>query len=510
MSLVTPLFLVHPHRAHDSLTLDATAMGFDAAAVDALPWGRVFEAMAALEAGSLANVDERRQVGHYWLRAPERAPDLGTAEKISGALEAVLAFASAVRAGTIAAPDGTRFTDVLHVGIGGSALGPQLLVDSLAAGDGLRLHFLDNTDPDGIARVLGRVDLRSTLAVVVSKSGGTPETANGARLVARALTAAGLEVAQRMVAVTSAGSQLDQEAVDAGWLARFPLWDWVGGRTSVTAAPGLLPAALAGLDVRLLLDGAAAMDEWTRTADWRSNPAALLAACWHLAGHGCGDRNMVILPYSDRLLLMSRFLQQLVMESVGKTYDRKGNVVHQGLSVLGNKGSTDQHAFVQQLRDGRNDFFCTFVQVLSDGAGDRSEMTPGANAGDFLQGFLLGTRRALRDAGRPTLTLTIPQVTAREVGALIALFERAVGLYGELVDINAYHQPGVEAGKQAANEILDLAVRLRKALGAPATASALAAQVGADEIEVFHLLERWVLGGRARREGSGVGARYAR
>jgi glucose-6-phosphate isomerase len=510
VSLTSPLFLLHPHRPHDELSVDATAMGFDAAALDALPWDRTFAAMAALEAGAVANVDEGRRVGHYWLRAPHRAPDVGTARLVEDTLDAVLRFADDVRAGRITAPDGSRFTDVLHVGIGGSALGPQLLVDALADGGGLRLHFLDNTDPDGIARVLRRVDLRSALTVVVSKSGGTPETANAARIVARATAAAGLEAGPRTVAITQPGSALDQEAVAQGWLARFPMWDWVGGRTSVTAAVGLLPAALAGLDARAFLEGAAAMDEWTRAPSWRDNPAALLAGAWHVAGRGRGDRNLVILPYSDRLLLMSRYLQQLVMESLGKTLDRQGNVVHQGLSVLGNKGSTDQHAFVQQLRDGRDDFFCTFVQVLSDGLGDAQEVSPGANAGDYLQGFLLGTRRALREAGRPSLTLTVPRVTAREVGALVALFERTVGLYGELVDVNAYHQPGVEAGKKAAKEVLDTAVRLRDALSAPDTAAGLAARVGADEIDVFHLLERWVAGGRARRTGSGVAARYSR
>lgn len=511
MALDHPLFLLHPHRPHDCPSFDATAMGFDAARVDALPWAAAFGAMAALEQGAQANVDEGRQVGHYWLRAPRLAPDVGKARDIESTVDRVLAFAQALRDGTQTAPDGSRFTDVLHVGIGGSALGPQLLVDALADGDGLRVHFVDNTDPDGIARILRRVDLRTTLAVVVSKSGGTPETANGAKLVARAITAAGLEVGPRFVAITSEGSALDREAREGGWRERFPMWDWVGGRTSVTAAVGLLPAALAGVDARAFLEGAAEMDEWTRLPDWRLNPAALLAAAWFLAGGGRGDRNLVVLPYSDRLLLMSRYLQQLVMESLGKTLDRQGRVVHQGLSVLGNKGSTDQHAFVQQLRDGRDDFFCTFVQVLSDGDGDAAEVAPGANTGDFLQGFLLGTRRALRDAGRPSFTVTVPRVGAREVGALVAVFERAVGLYGELVDVNAYHQPGVEAGKRAAKEILELAGRLRAALSEqPRTASALAEQVAADPLEVWHLLERWALGGRVRRAGQGRGATYTR
>jgi glucose-6-phosphate isomerase len=219
---------------------------------------------------------------------------------------------------------------------------------------------------------------------------------------------------------------------------------------------------------------------------------------------------MVVLPYSDRLLLFSRYLQQLVMESLGKRLDRQGREVKQGLAVYGNKGSTDQHAFVQQLRDGREDFFCVFVQVLGDGRGSASPLAGRATAGDFLQGFLLGTRRALAAEGRPSLTLTVPEVGPEDLGALIALFERAVGLYAELIDLNAYHQPGVEAGKKAAKEILALADRVRDLLGEPRDAASLAAAAGADPVEVFYLLEHLASTGRATREGSGLDARYGR
>jgi glucose-6-phosphate isomerase len=273
------------------------------------------------------------------------------------------------------------------------------------------------------------------------------------------------------------------------------MWDWVGGRTSVTSAVGLLPAALQGLDVRALLAGAAAMDEVTRRRATRENPAALLALAWYLIGERRGSKAMVVLPYKDRLLLFSRYLQQLVMESLGKEKDLQGRVVHQGLAVYGNKGSTDQHAFVQQLRDGTPDFFVTFVRVLKDREGQSSEVEPGATSGDFLDGFLLGTRRALFECGRPSLTLTLPDVSARSLGMLIALYERAVGLYASLVGINAYHQPGVEAGKKAAAAVLGLQGRVLEALRAvPAggRAETIAARAGApDEVEtVFLLLER--------------------
>ena len=238
------------------------------------------------------------------------------------------------------------------------------------------------------------------------------------------------------------------------------------------------------------------------------NPAALLALMWYYAGNGRGDRNMVVLPYADRLSLLGRYLQQLVMESIGKERDRKGNVVHQGLTVLGNKGSTDQHSFVQQLREGRNDFFVTFIEVLAEP--DRPERSPRLPTGDFLHGFLHGTRSALTDNGRESMTLTVDRLNAVRLGSIIALFERAVGLYAELIDINAYHQPGVEAGKKAAKSLLALQDRVLDHLagsrGTPQTASEIAEAIGEpDQTEdVFHILRRLAaihLHGIRREEG---------
>src|SRR5687767_7630761 len=143
------------------------------------------------------------------------------------------------------------------------------------------------------------------------------------------------------------------------------------------------------------------------------------------------------------------------MESIGKQLDLKGRRVDQGLSVYGNKGSTDQHAYVQQLREGVPNFFALFIRVLESG-GSAMEVEPGATAGDYLHGFLLGTRAALFDNERESMTITIDRVDASTVGALIALFERAVGLYAVLIEVNAYHQPGVEAGKKAAAAVLAL------------------------------------------------------
>ena len=432
-----------------------------------------FSAMGALEAGAVANPDEGRRVGHYWLRAPELAPEPELTRAIEETVARVKAFASDVHGGKIAPESGGRFKNVLLVGIGGSALGPQLVSDALGgAEDRMRLFFFDNTDPDGMAREMDRIaaagGIRQTLAVIVSKSGGTKETRNGMLVAQAAYTAKGLDFGKHAVAVTQDGSDLDKLARRQKWLARFPMWDWVGGRTSQLSAVGLLPAALQGIDVDGLLEGARACDSATRVADVGKNPAALLALAWYRETGGRGLKDMVVLPYKDRLLLLSRYLQQLVMESLGKEKDLSGNTVHQGIAVYGNKGSTDQHAFVQQLREGVPNFFVTFIEVLKD----RRDGLPSlaveedVTAGDYLHGFLLGTREALTEKGRGSVTITVADVSARSLGALVALFERTVGLYALLVGINAYHQPGVEAGKKAAAAVIDVQRALLAAMRA--------------------------------------------
>ncbi len=449
---------------------------------------RAFQQMRALESGAIANPDENRMVGHYWLRAPQLAPTAELREEIVATNASIKKFVAEVRA------EG-KFTDVLLIGIGGSALGPQFVSDALGTNhDPIRLHYFDNTDPAGFDRVLEALEprLAKTLTVVISKSGGTKETRNGMLEAQHRYTKLGLDFAKHAVAVTGVGSELDKVAVQGGWLKRFPMWDWVGGRTSVMSTVGLVPLALQGLDIDAFLAGAAAMDEWTRTDVTLKNPAMLLALMWHFAGNGRGSKDMVVLPYKDRLVLFSKYLQQLVMESLGKELDLEGVKVNQGIAVYGNKGSTDQHAYVQQLRDGVNNFFVTFIEVRKDRDGEPFAVEAGITSGDYLQGFLRGTRSALYEGGRDSITVSVPAVTPFIVGALIALYDRAVGFYGSLVNINAYHQPGVEAGKKAATAVLALQVRVRQALaegaGAPRTAGELAAHLNEDSEAVYHVL----------------------
>jgi glucose-6-phosphate isomerase len=383
----------------------------------------------------------------------------------------------------------------------------------------MRAFFFDNTDPDGMDRTLAQIgnELDRTLTVVISKSGATKETRNGMLVAKAAYEKAGLDFGPHAVGVTQEKSLLDQTAKKEGWVTTFPMWDWVGGRTSELSAVGLLPAALQGFDIDAMLAGARDADEVTRRPVTLENPSALLSLMWHFAGEGKGKKAMVVLPYKDRLELFSRYLQQLVMESLGKERDRKGNVVHQGIVVYGNKGSTDQHAYVQQLRDGIANFFVTFIRVQREStraSAPSLEVEPGISSGDYLEGFLLGTRQALYENGRDSITLTLNEVDARSVGVLIAVYERAVGFYASLVDINAYHQPGVEAGKKAAAAVIELKLGIDRALGAePLDAEAVAAKVGSKDVEtVFHLLEHLSHnpgGGVAKVDGPAGGPKAA-
>jgi glucose-6-phosphate isomerase len=420
------------------LYVDVSRMRFDDRLSAALKpkFEKAFEEIEALEGGAIANPDEERMVGHYWLRDPDIAPTADIKDEIVNTLKAIDTFVGKVHTGAIKPPQAFKFTDVLSVGIGGSALGPQFVAEALSPDfPPLNVHFIDNTDPAGIDRMLARLKdrLKSTLVIVTSKS-------------------------------------------------------------SELSAVGLLPAALQGVDIHGMLEGARMMDEATRIRDIKTNPAVLLAMSWYYSGNGKGEKDMVVLPYKDSLLLFSRYLQQLIMESLGKEKDLDGNIVHQGIAVYGNKGSTDQHAYVQQLREGVPNFFATFIEVLEDRQGTSLEVEPGVTSGDYLSGLLQGTRQALYENDRDSVTITIPQVNAVTVGALIALYERTVSLYACLVNINAYHQPGVEAGKKAAASILALQSKVVEAVKSatePLDLATLANRVGsADQIEAVYKIVR--------------------
>ncbi len=479
-------------------TLAAAGMKFTDAQLNELKdkFAAAHQEMKKLEAGAIKNPDEKRQVTHFTDRV----------SYVESALfQEVQDFAKAVSEGRVAGSTGRKFESVVINGIGGSALGPQLMqfvvngpywneLSDKTRGGYLKIYFLDNTDSAGFADLIAVIDPETTLVVNISKSGGTQETKNNTAALEGHFKAINLDYAKHFTAITMKDSTLDKQAKSENWLRIFDMAESIGGRTSETSIVGHLPAALAGIDFKAFIEGARTMDEWTRREAILDNPAYLMAAIWYIAGNGKGDRNLVIVPYSDRLVLLSRYFQQLIMESLGKELDLDGKTVHQGLTVFGNKGGTDAHAYIQQLNDGRDDFFVTFVEVLKNAmplpVGDNMDM------GTYLYGFQEGLSSALLSKGRQYMTIAISEVSPFNLGMIIALYERTVAVYAELIHVNAFHQPGVQAYKLAAKSILDLRKQVIEGTGklgeVSGTAAEIAAKIGLadDEIEIGGLLDK--------------------
>jgi glucose-6-phosphate isomerase len=455
--------------------------------------------MKRIEAGDIKNPDEGRQVTHFTDR--KTYPDTELFQQVEQ-------FAEAVRANP-------ELNAVIINGIGGSALGPQLLQwaihgpywnelsDKNRRGYP-RIYFLDNTDPAGLADIMAVIEPARTLVVTISKSGSTQETRNNMIALEKLFSKHNASFADNAVAVTMEQSELWNYARENQWRQLFPMAESIGGRTSVTNIVGHLPAALAGIDFDKFVRAAAYMDELTRVHDLVGNPAYQLAAAWFAAGNGKGDRNMVILPYSDRLILLGRYLQQLVMESLGKEKDIDGRIVHQGLTVYGNKGGTDAHAYVQQLQDGRDDFFVTFIEPLADAAAYDVNDSP-LTMGDYLHAFKGGLLAALRRKQRKVIDMVINRVDAENMGLLVALYERAVAVYAELITINAFNQPGVQAYKKAGQHVNDICRQLQAWIGAtgrpPLSGTAAdiaeAAGLAGEEKEVARLLNKFAVNHRS-------------
>ena len=402
---------------------------------------------------------------------------------------------------------------MLAIGIGGSALGPMFVGDAWEIPARTACASISSTTriPTASRACWNRwADFSpKRLCIVTSKSGGTPDTRNGMVVVADAYRAVNLNFARHAVAVTMAGSHLDELATSEKWLARFPMFDWVGGRISELSAVGLLPAALQGIDIDAMLAGAADCDAATRVHETLRNPAALLALMWYVATDGKGKKDMVVLPYKDRLLLFSRYLQQLVMESLGKQSRPRRQTRRPGNRGLRQQG-LDRSARLRAAIARRREQFLRHVSFASSNPAARpSKSSPASPRAIISTAFWSGTREALYGNDRQSMTITIRQVNARTVGALIALFERAVGLYASLIHINAYNQPGVEAGKKAAADVLALQAKAQTALSsAPQTADQIASAIGAPQSAetVYLILEHLSSNGRARMARAAAGA----
>lgn len=484
-----------------NFSIDFNDMNIPAEALAALApqLASAHQGMRDIEAGKIKNPDENRKVTHFTDRMTyPKSPLFHSVEK----------FAQEIREGKLRGATGKKFSQVVINGIGGSALGPQLMqfaingpywneLNADARNHNCKIYFVDNTDTAGVCDLLPILNLEETLVVSISKSGGTQETKNNMIAFMQAFEKAAIPFPAHAAAITMAESALDKLARGNGWLAVFEMAESIGGRTSETSIVGHLPAALAGIDFAQFLAGACTMDAWTREEKVTQNPAYFLASSWYIAGNAKGDKNMIIVPYSDRLILFSRYLQQLVMESLGKEFDLEGNAVFQGLNVFGNKGGTDAHAFIQQLHDGRNDFFTVFIEVMKDAM--NIPIQDSISMGDYLHGFETGLATALRNRGRQLIQIRIDAVTPYNLGMLIALFERAVAFYAELIHINAFHQPGVQAYKLAANAIIKLNQTLQAQIPAILPFEGTPAQ----------LLEKLQLSGPSSDDVEGILAKFA-
>ena len=364
-----------------------------------------------------------------------------------------------------------RYDAVVVLGIGGSALGTTALREALlpprwneldedARGGRPRLYVLDNVDPSTIAPLLDRLDPSRTLFNVVSKSGTTAETMAQFLIVRdRLIRALGDDACRRhFVFTTDPERGVLREIADREGIPAFPIPPNVGGRFSVLSAVGLLPAALVGIDVDALLEGARVMEERCETTELGANPAALFAALQYLADTEEGAPIHVMMAYADRLYAIADWFRQLWAESLGKRHDRSGAEVFRGPTPVKALGATDQHSQVQLYMEGPFDKTITFLAVdrhavdltIPDGYPDIEALSylGGHTLGELLDAERMATAQALASEGRMNMTLLLPDSDAHTVGQLFMLLQIATVYAGAFYDVDPLDQPGVELGKR--------------------------------------------------------------
>ncbi len=364
-----------------------------------------------------------------------------------------------------------RFENLLVLGIGGSSLGGRALVSALChpfhnllpreRRGAMRVFFPDNSDPATFEALLGTIDLAETCFATVTKSGGTAETmAQHLALRERCVARFGTDgYRERCVLVTDPAKGALRAIAQAEGLRALPVPANVGGRFSALSAVGLLPAAAAGVDAAALLAGAAAMEARCRSGSVRENPALLYAAALHLLDVRAGRHIHVLMPYADALRDTGDWFVQLWAESLGKRPDV-------GPTPFRAVGATDQHSSLQLMVEGPNDKVVTLVRVAQPRA-DVSISVPeayrahpeiayldGHTMGELIEAERRATEAALRQAARPTASLSLSRLGAREMGELLMLLELAAAYAGGLYRVNAFDQPGVEAGKRFAQGLL--------------------------------------------------------
>ncbi len=440
----------------------------------------------ALFAGEPVNLSEQRPALHMALRDPAgepwRAAGRDVTAQVAETLDRVTSLADAVRAGEYTGAGGRPIRDVVNIGIGGSDLGPRMVVDALGGGDGPRLHFVANMDGVELERALAAADPQATLLLVVSKSFTTAETsANARRALAWLRQGTGQEDAPRRqcLAITASPGRAADLGLDPD--AALPMWDWVGGRYSLWSAVGLSVAlAAGGAGFRALLEGARDMDRHFRESPLERNLPVLLGllTVWNATVRGA--RSLAVVPYSERLRLLPAHLQQLVMESNGKSVSTGGQPLDYATTpaVWGQTGTPAQHAFFQALHQGTDVVPVDFIGVADPSAeqwADREQLLANllAQSQALMRGRSLAeVREAMQAAGadpdevervapfrsfpggRPSTTLLLRDLGPRCLGMLVALYEHRTFVEAAIWDINPFDQWGVELGKELAQALV--------------------------------------------------------
>lgn len=404
--------------------------------------------------GAAVNTSENRPALHTALRQRDVTPE------IAGVHARMKEFVSAVRGGTWELHTGTRVSDVVHIGIGGSDLGPRMVVEALRPSTmPIRVRFVSSLDDAELSAALDGLIPAATLFVVASKSFTTPETLANATAAREWLLSSLKEhklVGRHFVAVTSKPEAAQQFGIDEKHI--FPMWDWVGGRYSLWSAIGLpIALALGWTEFERLLEGAAAMDEHFRAAPLERNMPVTLALLGIWYANFFGAETHAVLPYDWKLRLLPAWLQQLDMESNGKSVDRDGRSVDAATApvVWGGSGSEGQHAFFQLLHQGTRLVPADFL-IGAEGGPQRDKLM--ANALAQTEALMLGRDtpgepHRQMPGNRPTNTLMFRRLDAATLGSLLALYEHKVFVQGVIWGINSFDQWGVELGKVLAARI---------------------------------------------------------
>lgn len=367
-----------------------------------------------------------------------------------------------------------KFENFVVLGIGGSALGPTMAFNALChlryndlpkeKRNGPRFFVEDNVDPVRMQALLDVIDVKTTCFNVISKSGATSETMTQYLIVSDLLKKAGADLKEHLIFTTDAArGNLVKISNELGGVKSYVLPDGVGGRFSQLCPVGLLPAAVLGIDIKAMLEGAAYMDKLCNTDDFRANPA-LLSAVLQYAAMKDGKNVGVMMPYSDNLRYVSDWYAQLWAESLGKNVTLKGKPCNVGQTPVKALGVTDQHSQVQLYTEGPYDKIVTFLSVdkyatpftIPEGCENIPDVgfLGGHTMEELIQAENKATAYALTKAGRLNYTISLPEVNEFTLGQLLYFFELQTAYAGAMLDVDTYNQPGVEAGKKATFALL--------------------------------------------------------